>query len=124
MNFPNEIWIDKNYYGGLYVSGMSHKQKYIRADLAEKIESMVLDLYQRISDLELKYIRAGEIAENLRDENTVLRKERDSYREALETIAAEPEYGCEIKLLSEGLCECTCCQWARLAKSALEGGKP
>ena len=33
MNFPDEIWIDKNYYGGLYVSGMEHKQKYIRADL-------------------------------------------------------------------------------------------
>ena len=38
--------------------------------------------------------------------------------EALQIIAADLEYPCEIMDL-DGPCQCTCCQWARLARAAL-----
>ena len=41
--------------------------------------------------------------------------------EALQIIAADREYPCEIMDLegNDGLCQCTCCQWARLARAVL-----
>ncbi|HHT9147296.1 MAG TPA: hypothetical protein ACFYD4_16710 [Candidatus Wunengus sp. YC61] len=48
-------------------------------------------------------------------------KEIEQYRTALQIIAADTEYPCEIMDLegNDGPCQCTCCRWARLAREAL-----